>query len=531
MHITCLNTPVCSTSGEETELDCHLFHGKNIHEVVQILSEKYSGDVVFILEKDNTLTVLRPPFSEFVVFYSFIKDKIELWSGYYIPEKIINNPPTYNFSYLSGWLLNPAWCTPETGLSDINELLSGAVLFFDGEVLEQKDLLSGTVMGLGNGSGKDFEQTADHFRNLILNSTQHKTKQFNSKFSISCSGGLDSSVVSIAAEKVSREWPVPLLNCYSEEDYHGDERFYFRIINEMVKGKPFEVETNSLSSRNSLSSDLLAPSARPCKMSAAVGIQTLLFRMTAKNGCQMILTGDGGDQLFLKLNKTFIWKEILEANFSGVSFMKIISGLAIQQRQSFWSVLKDVISRESLKQYRGYFFGEMKFPASDLLCTRVHCSASLVPNQHLLKNIGYSKLFQFFGMRNAEFNRIAIRGCNIQERKVFVFWPLVKAALQTPRMFHMIDGNDRAIERMAFRKELPDEIFYRKSKGAGRDILSRYDYECLAETLLQGPACRHGFVSREKLQQIKNKNIEVETAASLIRATALNDWMKFYEYT
>lgn len=449
--------------------------------------------------------------------------------GIILRKKIINNPPSFNTSYLSGWLLNPAWCTPETGLSGINELLSGAILSFIGGVFEQKDRLSEIVAALRTEYDKDFGQTVDNFRRLIINSVRHKTRLFKHEFSIACSGGIDSSVAAIVANIIYPERPVTLINCYSEEDYHGDERFYFRLIAEKVKGKPIEVEINSLSSRYSLSPELLMPSPRPCKMSAAVGIQALLFRETAQSGCHMILTGDGGDQLFLKMNQTVIWKELLGRCFSALSFIKVISGLAIQQRRSFWSILHDTVNGRELARYRSHFFGEKRFPDSAFLNVTKPEKANMMPNEHALIDMQTSRLFQFYGMRNAEFNRLTIRGFDIQERKAFIFWPLIKASLQAPRIFHMADGNCRAAERYAFKNELPDEIFYRTSKGAGREILSRYDYKFIAECLVNGPVCRYGFVSSAILQKIIRRGADSDTAAALIRLSALNDWMMFYD--
>lgn len=528
-HIICFNTPVCSTSGEETEIDSKILQNKTFSEILNILYHKYAGDIAILVMEGDDYALIRPPFSEFIIFYQFENGHINTWSGYYLPEKLVKSPPDFDMKYLSGWLMNPAWCTPQTGFLGVNELLSGAILSFIGGVIKQVDLLSETVAALQTRYERDFSQTVKCFRQLIFNSIRHKTIQFKSEFSVTCSGGLDSSIVAIASSAINPGRPMTLINCYSEEDYRGDERYYFRLINEKIKATSIEIETNSLSSRNSLSPELLSPSPRPCKMAAAIGIQALLFRATAKSGSNMLLTGDGGDQLFLKINKAFIWKELMGRNFSASSFIKVISGLAIQQRRSFWSVMYNAISGKELARYKSHFFGENRFPESVYMSVKKPCMANVVPNEQALKLMPVTKIFQFYGMRNAEFNRIAIRGCNIQERKAFMFWPLIKASLQTPAMYHMVEGHDRACERYAFEKELPKDIFYRKSKGAGRDILSRYDYKILAEKLHDGPAFKNGFVSHNILQNLTNNDIDSDAASALIRLTALNDWMKLYD--
>jgi len=72
-HIICLNSPVCSATGEETEIDIHFLYGKSFQESVNILHDNYSGDIVIMVVEGDDFAIIRPPFSEFIVFYTFDK--------------------------------------------------------------------------------------------------------------------------------------------------------------------------------------------------------------------------------------------------------------------------------------------------------------------------------------------------------------------------------------------------------------------------------------------------------------------------
>ncbi|WP_024508502.1 asparagine synthase-related protein [Bradyrhizobium sp. ARR65] len=527
VEITVLNDIVDAETGQPTELEPTHFKGKSLPEILALLQERYAGDAAFIVRAPGGIAIVRPLFSEISIFYQVRNDVIECWAGLKLPDAILAQRQAFNFGYLTGVMCNASWLTPETGLCGIFELLSGAALIVSRGTFRQVDFLANAVASLKT-SAVSFEEAAASFRQLISASVAHKTRRYNGAFSIECSGGLDSSVVALAAADLHRDRPLSLLNSYSETDVNGDERFFFAALAERVRGVPTYVETNARSSMTHLSSELLAPTPRPCKLAATIATTAQLHEAAQAAGSRLVLTGDGGDQLFLRMRRLTMARELLAETRSPREALRELAGLAIQARASVWRVLRDVITGQSSRDLRRHMFGDLRFPQSPLASVGPDVRAELVPGAWSLRHLPTTRLFQFFGMRNPELNRIALRGISVEERKAFVFWPLIKAGLRTARRHHHSNGIDRALEREAFRHELPDVIYYRVGKGAGRDMLVRYEYGALVSRVERSALYRHGLISRDLLRSAID-NLSYDSASALVRVCAVADWMDVHE--
>ncbi|WP_338695168.1 asparagine synthase-related protein [Bradyrhizobium sp. 26S5] len=527
VEITVLNDIVDAKTGEPTELEPTHFKGTSLPEIVAVLQERYAGDAAFIVRAPSGTAIVRPPFSEISIFYQVRNDVIECWAGLKLPDAVLAQRHAFNFDYLIGLMCNTSWMTPETGLCGVFELLSGAALIISRGSFQQVDFLASAVARL-KGTAVSFEDDVASFRRLISASVAHKTRRYGGGFSIECSGGLDSSVVALAAADLHRDRSLSLLNSYSETDVKGDERFFFAALAERARGVPTYVETNARSSMTDLSSELLAPTPRPCKLAATIATTAQLHEAAQAAGSRLVLTGDGGDQLFLRMRRLTMARELLAEARSPRETLRELAGLAIQARASVWRVLGDVITGQSSRDLRRHMFGDLRFPQSPVASARPDVRAELVPGSRALRHLPTTRLFQFFGMRNAELNRIALRDIAVEERKAFVFWPLIKAGLLAARRNHCSNGIDRALEREAFREDLPDVIYYRLGKGAGRDLLTRYKYGALAARVERSALYRHGLISRDLLRTAID-NLSYDSASALVRVCAVADWMDRYE--
>ncbi|MDA9464793.1 hypothetical protein XH87_09280 [Bradyrhizobium sp. CCBAU 53415] len=526
VEITVLNDIVDAETGMPTELEPTHFKGTSLPEIVALLQERYAGDAAFIVRAPSGIAIVRPHFSEISIFYQVRNDEIECWAGLTLPDAALAQRHAINFGYLTGLICNASWLTPETGLCGIFELLSGAALIVSRGTFRQVDFLAGAVARL-NTSAVSFKDDVASFRQLISASVAHKTRRYGGAFSIECSGGLDSSVVALAAADLHRGRPLSLLNSYSETDVNGDERFFFAALAEQVGGAPTYVETNARSSMTHLSSELLAPTPRPCKLAATIATTAQLHEAAQAAGSRLVLTGDGGDQLFLRMRRLTMARELLAESRSPQEALRELAGLAIQARASVWRVLREVITGRSGRDLRRHMLGEHR-PQSPVASVRPDFGAELVPGARSLRHLPTTRLFQFFGMRNAELNRIALRDIAVEERKAFVFWPLIKAGLVTARRHHHSNGIDRALEREAFREHLPDVIYYRVGKGVGRDMLMRYEYGALVSRVERSALYRQGLISRDLLRSAVD-NLSYDSAFVLVRLCAVADWMDLHE--
>lgn len=530
LEILCLDDPVDATTGLPVEVSPWGLDGLSVWEVARALLERYAGDTAFVIRCGAGFAIVRPAFSELPVYYWRRGNRVDVWSGLSVPAFVRRDPPPFDLAYLSASLLNMSWATPATGLQGIAELLSGAVLLFDGRSIKQMDVLAATVAALApHEATRSYDDDVSAARELIGNALQHKIARHRDRFSVLCSGGVDSAVLAVAAARLNPGRPLPLINSYSAEDRDGDERFYFRQVADHIGATCALVETNSQSSRTDLSSHLLAATVRPTKTATTIPTTSLLYGAAAGQGSRCVLTGDGGDQLFLLNAPVLYSREIAAESVSRAAALRALAGVAIRSRSTLWQIAGEVLHGRQSRRLKEHFFGRLRFKASPLVPGSIPAGGEVVPNAAKLAHLGAGRAFQFFGMRNAELNRVVLKDCAVEERKPFLFWPLVRFALRARRLHHIAGGRDRALERDAFRAELPAAIYHRVGKGAGRDLLARYDFPVMAQGLLDSPVSRRNVICKEQIENVCTKDIDDETALVLVRARGIADWMEFYE--
>jgi Asparagine synthase len=528
MEILVIDDVVSSTSGEPTTIAANQLRQLSLLEVVHFLHDNYAGDTVFIIRTSAAFAIVRPPFSELPVFYWNREGRVEVWSGLETPPFLFKDFPGFDLDCLAGMLLNWSWVTPATGLFGVRELLGGAVLIYENGHLHQRDLLAALVRNLRAPRRISYSDQVAEIRKLIINSVRHKLEPSFSKASILCSGGLDSSIVAVTAATLYPEQKIPLIHCFSEEHLHGDERFYFNALVNQIGRPAATVDMNAGASRTSLSPELLTPSVRPSKAAAALTTLAGMYKLAKKNGSEVVLTGDGGDQLFLLNNPRIFCREILDEAETPLAAMQNMVDISIMDRSTLWHIAAEVLRGKRAKHFQENFFGKRIFQCNQIASQRKHTQKEIIPNASQLINIGASRAFQYFGMRNAELNRVSLRGYKIDEKKIFVFWPLIRAAISAKRSYHLNGRRDRALERDAFRNELPSEIFHRVGKGGGKDFVDRYDFNVLISTLQKGLLTKYDLVG-EHIANIDAKNISHDLAFSLVVARGIADWMELYE--
>lgn len=518
---------VDAETGVPTGIDAAKLAGRSLRGMAAFLHDTYAGDTAFVVHAPSGFAVVRPPFSEVTVFYRESAGQVILWSGLEVPPAVEEEPAKFDLDCLSGLLLNWSWVTPATGLRGVHELLSGAILVCEGGRLQQEDLLAEAVRHLPTAQ-MTYEAQVNQIRKLILASVRHKVGSNLDEISILCSGGVDSSVLAEAAATLYPGRKLPLIHCFAEDHLNGDERFYFNAIANRLGWPTSTVNMNAGLSRSDLSPHLLIRSARPTKVAAALSTVAGMYELARANGSRVVLTGDGGDQLFLLADPLLYSRDVVREAATAGAKLRAAVELSVMARTTLWRVAGEVVGRRQARRLANHFFGDGRFAANGIALRSVPTTTEVVPGGASLAGISVSRAFQFFGMRNAELNRVMLKGYEIEERKAFVFWPLIRAALAAKRSHHLWGGRDRALERDAFREELPPEIYHRVRKGAARDFVERYDYEHFVKSLRESPAVRYGLI-KERIVNIDGRGIQPDTAFALIVARGISDWMELHE--
>ncbi|MEU7145344.1 asparagine synthase-related protein [Nocardia sp. NPDC046473] len=521
-----VDTPVDAVSGSPAQVEPAKLNGRSAREVASILLRCYAGDTVFIVRSPDESYLVRPPFSEVLVFYRQRPSGVVAWSGIYLPDEIAADTGEWDREYLGGSLLNPGWITNRTGFRQIKELLSGGILSVTDTTVHNYDAMPELVRDVRPNRSLSFDEATRLVRDQISNSVAHKTVYGELGFSIASSGGLDSSVVAVAAAKIYPESPIHLMNTWRNDDPRSDERIYFAALADSIVSISDYIETAHGASRTDLSPDLFLPSPRPSKMVVAGPLNAKIHRTAEAHGSQVILSGDGGDQLFLRVTRSILTEQLIREARNPIDKAKAVIGVAIQQHESLWTTLLDAWSGAGRKHFTENVLGAHAFKPVPITGR----SLGSVPRQPApgLREIvreDISRGFQYAGLRIAEFNRIPLAGTSVYERKPYVFWPLIRLSLQIPRSVHCHAGRDRAVERAVFADTLPPEIARRMGKGGG-GIATRFDYRQFARNLIGSELCTFGLLEQDSLLELSQSDaIDDETVFTLIRAQATKEWM------
>ena len=244
-------------------------------------------------------------------------------------------------------------------------------------------------------------------------------------------------------------------------------------------------------------------------------------------GCRAILTGKGGDSIFVQATED-VFADLWRKRGWLALFHPDAAQLARTTQRSVWS-----LASHALRQTRG----DGGPPLRDEGLLRP--DAELQPTHPWLEGteiFGPAKRMQIVGVANV----VARHGPSrltetIDVRHPLCAQPVVEACLSIPCEVMTTGGRDRGLVRLAFRELLPDEIFSRRSKGNMTRIYARLIHEnldVLRPWLLDGRLVSLGVIDRHAAERRLTKEglIWHGRYSAIIVAAAFEGWVRVWEH-
>jgi asparagine synthase (glutamine-hydrolysing) len=310
------------------------------------------------------------------------------------------------------------------------------------------------------------------------------------------SGGLDSAIVAGALQATSAGKVVQWVNFHTP-DPEGDERRFARAVAArlaipLVEAAKTELELTE--ARLAVVGAGLRPSV------AAIDYQYDEDNVArcAAVGADTLITGQGGDAVFLQTQTSLMGADALRAGLVGGALLRVFRDVAALRRASVWSVARSGVMASFT---RATPWAPPPYLAKGLRAPKAPAHPWLAD----LAVVAPVKRLQIHALTAAQlFHGQSRRGEAVDLIHPLLSQPLVEFVLSVPAFDLALGANDRALAREAFTERLPGEVVSRRSKaelGAyyGR-MLSR-SLGLVRPYLLDGLLAGAGLVDRPFLEQ------------------------------
>lgn len=339
------------------------------------------------------------------------------------------------------------------------------------------------------------------------------------------SGGLDSSTV--AASLVRRaEVPVALwLNAYGATQ-EADERVYVHALGQTLGISP----TFAPHATGGLTEPLLEQISgdfRPGLNALDVHHDLEWARRVARAGGSALMTGKGGDSIFLQNASPDVFTDLWKADGWRALLSKDVARLAARNEVSVWTMIQRA-RRDTRHQGFSLLRDDTLLPSREEAPTLSH------PWLAGSEAFGPAKTRQIAGVIDSVSRHgPSLLTETIDVRHPFCAQPVIEACLAIPTALLTIGGRDRGLVRQAFADRLPELIAGRRSKGDmtriyGRMVLSSLDV--LRPWLLDGRLAASGLIDRARTEAALTEEALMWKGpfGAIIRAAAFEGWLRVW---
>jgi asparagine synthase (glutamine-hydrolysing) len=356
-----------------------------------------------------------------------------------------------------------------------------------------------------------------------------------SHIAVRMSGGLDSSVVASLASRhrTGRVTGIHLVG----RGYESHELQLARIAARRAGVELIELEMEH--STADLDAVLKVPRlARPTGQILGASADTVIVQACEALGADCIMTGHGGDSLFLQRSIAGdTLTDYMRLEGYGRDFWRVAYDTAILTQKPIWNVLGGAVLR-SLQQKPWQPLAFLNDPGAAYRTILTEESVAAIPASYLshawledARSLPPCKAEQVRGMvalRNYHpLLEHALRFASVQP---LISQPLVEFSLSLPAYQFTDGGTDRSLERRAFSDLLPPEVATRLQKGfinhhLTDDIVA--NVRTLRAFVLDGQLVSNGVVSRPRAETLFSETEvgQARSLAAILNLLAAESWL------
>ena len=406
--------------------------------------------------------------------------------------------------------------TAATALAGIDELLAGFGVELPGDGNRQRP----------HWSPWDYVQSGSTVRSeRLARVVKHSVASWASAHGpllLSCSGGLDSSIV--AAALAHSRADVTCLTMYGD-DPGGDERPFARGLCQHLRlqliERPYRVEDIDID--EPLGSHLPRPSDR----THALSYEHAHLEVADAIKAAAFITGNGGDSVFAYSQSAAAAADRYLCEGVGGGLMRTLRDISVQTGCGLASA-----AAAAFRIARGPRAYCCRPDAAFLHPEFLHSVSRSVLEHPWLEPPAHAlpgKAAHIASVLRMQQCLEATRGRHLPLINPLMSQPVIETCLAVPAWEWRVGGRDRSLARRAFSADLPLAILQRKVKGGPDGFAAKvleHFRSPITERLLDGRLVRNGIADRGALELAlkSNRPIGGEQRARLLELVAVEAW-------
>jgi len=429
------------------------------------LVDAYWGDYVAVLQRDGDIVLVRGPFGHLPCLHATQAggliaasdvDALRLAGVALSPAR-----DAITRQLLAGDLRQNATC-----LSGIEEVRGGDRLTVSGKTRRREHLWSPwTFVATARRIG-DQTEAERRLRDQALSCVAQRTERTRNPL-VLLSGGLDSSIVAACLAATDRDFAC--LNLMTA-DLAGDERIFARAVADRIDRPLVEIDMAAGCPDIERLARVRLP--RPVARSFEQHVYALALDQAATLGCDALVDGGGGDNIFCSLQSASPAADCLLDPEGRAHFWRLCRDVGQLAETSHWAVAWHAYRRSRRAAAPSPWPVDLRFlqqEALDLAAAAVRHpwledNALPLPGRSAyVANLIAAQGYVEDGPHGAKHNAIS----------PLVSQPLIEHCLKIPSWHWFARGRNRAAARRAFEPLLPPEVAWRESKGSPNSLLAR----------------------------------------------------------
>jgi asparagine synthase (glutamine-hydrolysing) len=317
---------------------------------------------------------------------------------------------------------------------------------------------------------------------------------------VEVSGGLDSAIVATSAARVEGRDVGSWLN-FRASNTRSDERAFARSVAAQA-GFPLTEAVRPVAPMSVEAWKPLLGGLRPPLNGFETRRDGDLARRCADLGCDLVLTGQGGDVVFFQEPTALVVADLIRSGARPAAVLAASLAVARWTRTSVWSVLRRGVAAARGGRSAG---SNARWSPITRECLD---AAGQDPHPWLkgLDAIAPAKRLQIEALKACQsFHGDSLTARSARVDHPLLAQPVVELCLQLPVHVLTRCRRDRAFAREAFSGRLPAAVLNRQAKG---ELASHYgqvmgaSLAALRPLLLEGELVRHGLLDRARLEAV-----------------------------